>query len=365
MAKKKIAVLTHGLSMNGIEALLMGIFRSMDLSDVDLDVIMALDPDMEPVHEKEANDLGIRTIHICDLGGIGRLLAYLSGLRKTLRTGCYDVVHVNMDMLGGLCLLIARLAGIRKRICHAHNTSNTSAKALSVKGIYYAVMRFLIRTNSTDFVGCSQLANEYFFGKKKATVIPNGINLERFSNPPSLVDPTSIGLEPGTRYLTTVGRITDQKNPLFMVEIMAALQKIRSDAKLVWVGSGAMEEETRALADKLGVTDKILFLGARTDVNAILPHCEIFLFPSKYEGFGIVLLEAQAAGLTCVASEEIPHDADAGGCVFVSLKENADAWAKVIDGILNSESRPLADPNRLLPFDIRQTAKSMKEIYMS
>ena len=364
MTKKRVAILTHGLSTNGIESLLIEIFRNISLDSLELDVIMALDPQEIPVHEQEAVALGVRTIHLCDLDGFKKKLAYSIGLYKQLKKGNYDVIHANMNMLNGICLLIASLAGIRKRICHAHNTLNTTVKVLSAKGVYYSVMRLLIHLFSTHRIGCSEKANTCFFGKKPALVIPNGIDLARFQASDARIEPAEIGLEGGVHYLATVGRFTEQKNPFFIVDIIAALKEIRTDVKLVWMGSGSLEKDVHARAEKLGVKEQILFLGARTDVHRILPHCEVFLLPSKWEGFGIVLLEAQAAGLTCVASQEIPHDADAGGCVFVSLKENASVWAQTVSALLDS-SRPVADPNRLRAFDIRETARTIQTLYES
>lgn len=360
--KVRVAVLTHGLSVNGIESLMINVFRHMDYSDLDVTVIMALDEGVEPLYEPEAKALGIKTVHICDLDGISKKMQYFKGLYKALRSGKYDVVHANMDMLNGICLCIAKMAGIKRRICHGHTAVTNDKDKSFASRMYRKVMRSMIRCFSNVRIGCSERANQYFYGKKKAEILTNGVDLEAFRQK-SAIEPESIGIQPGFRHLTTVGRISDVKNPIFTVETFAALKKIRSDVRLIWVGQGDQMPAAKQRAEELGVSDDIVFLGARTDVKDILPLCDLFLFPSLYEGFGIALVEAQAAGLPCLYSDTITDEANAGGCMALSLEKGAEAWAKVADDVLNDKIQMKIDEGILARFDICKTAKRLEELY--
>jgi glycosyltransferase involved in cell wall biosynthesis len=224
-------------------------------------------------------------------------------------------------------------------------------------------MRFLIRRAATDRIGCSDAANAYMYGKMPAVELLNGIDLQRFEQARETGDRAD-DLKEAAVHLATVGRISMQKNPLFLCEIIKELSLLRQDFVLHWAGSGDLLDTVRETIRTLEIEPYVQMLGVRKDIPQILCACDCFLLPSLFEGLAIVLIEAQACGLTCFVSDNLSRQTDAGACRFLSLELDAKAWAKEIDETLrHPESRPIAVPERIAAYDIRNYTRKLEEIY--
>lgn len=368
MARIRLCYVTHGLSSNGIESLLVSIAQQIDREKYDVTFVLALDPDVIPVHEETVLALGMRVIHVCDLDGLAKKRRYASSLRRIFAKEQFDVVHANMDLLNGIVLREARKAGVPRRICHSHNSKTQYAvgKGAVLKKLaqraYRFVMRRLILRNSTDLLGCSELANAYMYGRRPAIVIHNGTQLQKFSDARKTGD-IAPDLRHSPVHLCTVGRVSAQKNPLFLVDVIAELSKLRQDFVLHWAGTGELYDAVEARVEANALQPYVQLLGMRTDVPQILAGCSYFLLPSLFEGLGIVLIEAQASGLTCFASDAVPEAADVGACRFLPLEIGAKGWAKAVDDAIRSGTHPEVDPARLRLYDIRNTVEELDRVY--
>lgn len=365
MSKIKLAYVTHGLSSNGIESLLVNIVSHMDMNKYDVTFVVAIDKDVVPLHEETVRSFGADIIKICDLDTLKKKVEYIKTLEKVFTEGKYDIVHANMDLLNGIVLWAAKKAGIKKRMCHAHTssstflTNNTRSFVFYVfQKIYHLTMRFFILRSSTHFLGCSKNANKYMYSKKhtKAIIINNGIDTSTFLNKKNSKPLDMVNL-------ITVGRLSSPKNPLFMIDIIYELSLLRNDFVFNWVGDGEMRQEIESKIKEKKLCDFIKLLGVRTDIPQILHSCSYFLFPSLFEGLGIALIEAQAAGLECFASTEVPSLADVGACHFIPLEIGAKEWAKIINDTINRNQPLKADPDKLMKFDISYTVKQLDEVY--
>lgn len=368
MARIRLCYVTHGLSSNGIESLLVSIAQQIDREKYDVTFLLALDPDVIPVHEETVLALGMRVIHVCDLDGLAKKRLYASSLRRIFAEERFDIVHANMDLLNGIVLRAAKKAGIPRRICHSHNSktqyvvgSGAPLKKIAQRA-YRFVMRRLILSNSTDLLGCSDLANDYMYGCRPAAVIHNGTDLQKFSDARDAGN-AAPDLRDAHVHLCTVGRVSAQKNPLFLVSVIEELSKLRQDFVLHWVGTGELFEDVKAQVESKALQPYIQLLGMRTDVPQILAGCTYFLLPSLFEGLGIVLIEAQASGLTCFASDAVPQAADVGGCHFLPLKIGAKGWAEHIRRSIEEGETLPADPARLRLYDIRNTVAELDRVY--
>nr|WP_256441378.1 glycosyltransferase [Exiguobacterium sp. s69] len=133
-----------------------------------------------------------------------------------------------------------------------------------------------------------------------------------------------------------VGRFTAQKNHEFLIKIFNEYCKKNNRLPhLVLVGEGNEENKIRDLVKQLNIADNVHFLGVRSDINKILNSIDLFLFPSLYEGLGIVLIEAQAAGVACLVSNEVPKEADLDIDLIhrLDLSESEKIWAEKIEEI--------------------------------
>lgn len=369
---KKIVFVTHGLSANGIETFLINILRKMDKSRFDVSVIIAIDNGVFSIHEQELADMGIHILHTCDLDGISKKLQYVKSLRRYLREGHYSAVHANMDLLNGIVLTEAKRAGIPMRICHAHNSGSQYKPAgiavplkRAVQKLYVHIMRHLLLHNATIRMACSDVAARYFYGEKDYRLIYNSIDFSHFAC--SAEADKTVLLPAGNAreirsLIVSVGRISMQKNPSFVMEIINALRSIRTDFHFVWIGTGDLENETKQKAADLGILDYVTFTGVRTDVPKLLPMCDCFLMPSLFEGLPFSLVEAQAAGLNCLVSDVVTTDADMGAIRYYPLDSGAEAWACVLSELMDTPSPVLDEPKRKR-FDILQTTQILETIY--
>ena len=199
---------------------------------------------------------------------------------------------------------------------------------------------------------------------KKSKVIYNGINIKQYCNLINLDDKKKeIGASLNNKTVAVVGRLSEQKNPRFIVEVIRELAKIRNDFELVWVGTGELQKEIQRLIIDSGTHRYIHMIGRRDDVNEILQCSDAFFMPSKFEGLPFALVEAQAAGLTCLVSDAISPMSDCGGCVFMPLRNSADEWARKLSDILDGKEKKTIDKDKIKRFDVNFMIQQLEEIY--
>ncbi|MBQ8228346.1 MAG: glycosyltransferase [Clostridia bacterium] len=365
MPKIKLAYVTHGLSSNGIESLLVNIVNHIDMSKYDVTFVVAIDKDTIPLHEETVRKLGADIIKICDLDTIKKKVEYIRSLENIFRAGNFDIVHANMDLLNGIVLRAARKAGIKKRICHAHTSSSTFSADnhgdllfATIQKVYRFIMRSLILKNSTHLLGCSDAANKYMYSTKsnKAIKISNGIDVSRFFKEETAASSRYINL-------VTVGRLSSPKNPLFIIDIIKELSLLRQDFVFNWVGDGEMKNLIAETIKEKGLSEFFNLMGVRTDIPQILHSCSYFLMPSLFEGLPVSLVEAQAAGLECFVSSVVTKEVDLGACHFIPLDSGAKQWAKIINETINRNQPLTVDKNKLMKFDISYTVKQLDKVY--
>ena len=195
-------------------------------------------------------------------------------------------------------------------------------------------MQIFSESTVNQRMSCAQCASEYLFGKRKrkqTVVIHNKIDTEKylFDQDVRARKRRELGIE-DQFVICHVGRLTHQKNPKGVIDILAETVKKDKDVILLSVGTGDMKEEVRQYAKAKHVTERIRFLGVRQDVNEIMQASDVFILPSFYEGLPIVGIEAQASGLPCLFSDCVTRETDiTGNCQFLSLDDKA-RWADEI-----------------------------------
>ena len=96
------------------------------------------------------------------------------------------------------------------------------------------------------------------------------------------------------------------------------------------IAAGSTKNEIKRLVAEYNLSDKVMFLGIRNDVNKLLMAMDALIFPSIFEGLPFSLIEAQTTGLSCYVSETITHEVDIGRCTFLSIEDDAEVWANRI-----------------------------------
>ncbi|MDD6202648.1 MAG: glycosyltransferase [Lachnospiraceae bacterium] len=158
-----------------------------------------------------------------------------------------------------------------------------------------------------------------------------------------------------------VGRYHVQKNHEMIVAVFCELLKTKPNARLLLVGGSGKKEEIVRMISQAGITDKVIMLENRADVPALMKAMDVFLFPSKWEGFGNVLIEAQSIGVRCVVSDKVPESVRLTELVTVcDLREPLQVW---VDAILNKKNH-VTPTGSLNDYDMKNCAKKLQKIYL-
>lgn len=185
---------------------------------------------------------------------------------------------------------------------------------------------------ATNYLACSELAGKSIFKEKEFYVLKNTIDAEKYRYDENCRESIrkKIGVE-NEFLLGVVGRIELQKNPLFVMECFYELKKINHTARLVWVGEGCLLRKVEEYVYEKQLENSVHFVGTQSNVAAWYSAMDAFLLPSKFEGLGIVYIEAQASGLPCYASNKVPQDtAVTNNIKYIELSRPAKEWAEII-----------------------------------
>lgn len=251
-------------------------------------------------------------------------LAYLLGLYKIISKNKYDIVHVHGNSATmALELFAAYLGGVKYRIAHSHNTKCDHAV---VNKILFPIFSKLY----TNGFACSKEAGNFLFPHSDFIVIKNGIDCSSYKIDSNVRDRIRRMYNLEDSYVVgNIGRLTHQKNQEFLIELLPKLKD--KNVKLLLVGDGENKKILAELASKLNVTDRVVFTGNINNVNEIVQGMDIFVFPSRFEGLGIVALEAQASNLKCLISTEVPKEVKVlDTTTFVNLEDD-EKWAALIN----------------------------------
>jgi glycosyltransferase EpsF len=314
----------------------MNVHRNLDRSKIQFDYVSHLHGTCD--YDDEITSLGGNVIRIRSLGQLG-LRAYLNELRRIMLHTSYAAVHAHTDYQSGIAALAAKRAGIHIRICHSHSSNWKKGNGLKANMTLRA-LRAIIKYSATDFCACSPAAGRFLFGdvcthRNKVKLLKNGIDLNEFTQ---LEDSNysvrqELNIAPETRIIGHIGRFSESKNQSFILRILKKMLQEDQNVAAVLVGDGPLKHEIEEEAKRLKIYNHIRFLGVRKDIPRLMRAFDVFIFPSLFEGFGIVTLEAQATGTPCIASDTIPKDTDLGlGLMsFISLDDKLDIWTKEID----------------------------------
>lgn len=258
---------------------------------------------------------------------------YKKALEKVFKEGNYDAVWINALMIVNLGnMKMAKKYGVKKIILHSHN-AKTTAKQFS--NLVHDVTKQFVHHYATDFWSCSEQATKWMFPKKihdKVKWIPNAIDIDKFifNEEKRIKLRNEFNITDEEFIIGNVARIDYQKNQEFIIDVFSEFAKRKDKTRLFLVGGG----DTSSLelqATELGIRDKVEFLGMRSDVEDLCSMFDFFIFPSRFEGLGVALLEAQANGVPILASDVIPHEVIVNSNYhYLSLSDSPIKWAEKI-----------------------------------
>ena len=364
----RVLHVVHGMDCGGTENIIMNLYRNIDREKVQFDFLVHTKNDC--FFDEEIRDLGGRIYHIPYYNMIN-LYTYRRELHKLfVEHNEWSVIHGHLGSCACIYLSIAKKYGLFT-IAHSHNLKKDR---VNIKELLYRLHAYFTRGVADYYMGCSKQAGIDRFGEKIANssrflVMNNSIATEKYiyNEQTREIIRKELGIK-DEFVIGNVSRFNEQKNHKFLISIFYELQKMYPNSKLILVGDGELKEEIINEAKKYNIYNKLILTGVRKDVNSLLMAFDCFVFPSLYEGLGIVLIEAQASGLKCIASKNrIPEEAQISNLVeFIPLEFGESFWASKLMEISKGYTRQnMCIDVKKAGFDIKSVADFMFNFYIS
>jgi Glycosyltransferase len=342
----KVLQVLYSLKIGGAETFIINIDKNLKHDEVDFEylVFKRVSEGYEDYVAGRGGVLGcVPTVR--ESGNPWKFVAHIRDYIEA--NGPYDAIHIHTDAWGFLPVIAAHRAGIKTIVCHSHTARYADEVPFSDK-VLLAVHRFFLKKLHARAIACGKEAGDSMYGQLPYVVINNGINTADFE----AVTPGDIsslrkelGIGSG-KVVVHVGRFDDAKNQRFVIDLAEALHGRGVDCCFVLVGDGVLRESLKKRVEGSGSGSFIVMPGVRKDIPAILEMGSVFVFPSKYEGFPVSLVEAQCAGLPCVVSNAITSDADLGIVPYKECELDVSLWADVVEGFFDCPKRSLSETVR-------------------
>ena len=331
---ERIAVIMGKMHSGGKKNLVMEYYRNIDRSQIQFDFIC--DSDSNAIPYEEIQTLGGRVYEVSPYQHIFKNMKEIYGICKKNK---YKIIHGYNGTMNIFAMLAGALAGVPIRI----NESISMAHRNDKKTVLKNILKPFSKCFSTHYMANGEACGKYQFGQKAfdnnkvvifKTVIDTEINTfdtevrEKTRKEYHLQDNIVIG---------HIGRLTEQKNTLFLIDIFDEIYKKEPRSKLLIIGDGNLKDEMLAKIKKMHLEDVVLYLGRREDVQPFYNAMDCFLLPSLYEGLPVVGVEAETCGLPVIFSSEIPEESsicDDLGC-FISLDKSSEYWAEITLELIN------------------------------
>lgn len=364
---KPLRVLHEVTLMNtgGIETLLMNIYRNIDREKVQFDFM--LHRNCKGFYDEEIKSLGGKIYSGIPYNPL-KQKQYIKSLDDFFTEHSeYKIIHSH-NSFSMFTLRSAAKAGIPVRIAHSHNPKPTK----DIKYPFKQYCKLALKDYCTDMFSCSKSAGEWLFGKEavkknRVKVINNGIIPKKFifNNEVRLRIRNELGVKDNF-VIGHVGRFNKQKNHKFLLEVFKRVHDKNPRSILMLIGEGELEEKIKEQANNLGIINSIKFMGVLPNVNDYMQAMDVFVFPSLYEGLGIVTIEAQASGLQCVVADNIPKEAFITKCIeAIPLSESKEIWAEKILKYDNEYNRKSMESYIINSgYDIKSIAKQLEKFYL-
>lgn len=351
------------MSRAGTETMIMNNYRNIDRSKVQFDFM--LDQTTKGAYDDEIIALGGKIYYVPKFK-IYNYLQYVMAWKKFFKEHKeHSVIHGHIGSTANIYLAMAKRLG-KYVIAHSHNNKVYRG----IKGIIYSVLTLRTRFIADYFMGCSEEALVSRYGERilkadNAKVFPNAIDTSVFNYSPQIRERVRKELDVEDKFVIGhVGRFCEQKNHKFLIEAFEEASKLEPKAVLLLIGEGEdINSVKRTVCDK-GLTDNVIFAGVKDNVQDYMMAMDCFVLPSLYEGLGIVLLEAQAVGLPCLASSGVAKEAKISDIFeFKPLSDGAKSWAEETLKMQRGTRRSRTEDVQKAGFDIKDTAQWLENFY--
>ena len=358
MPLRVLHVVTY-MGRGGLETMIMNYYRRIDRNRIQFDFLVHRD--FEGDYDREILSLGGNIYHVPPLNPLSP--GYYAALDRFFKEHPYPIVHSHLDCLSAYPLRSAKKHGAMIRIAHAHSTSQDKNLKYYIKILSKPWMPIF----ATHLFACGREAGEWMFSGHPFTIMNNAIDVNNYIYSEKKRHAVRAQLSLENRFVIGhVGRFNPPKNHPFLIRVFAEVLKMDANALLLLIGTGDGQQEIREMVENLGISSNVMFLGSRSDVPDLLQAMDVFVFPSLYEGLGIAAVEAQAAGLPCIMSDQVPTECKMTDNVeFLSLGASAETWAERICGHKGDARENMFDRIAAAGYDIQKNAEWLQNFYLS
>lgn len=365
MRKKEPIRIAHIIGKwlgGGVESVVMNYYRNIDKNKIQFDFIC--DEDSTDIPYKEIEELGGKVILIPPYQ---KVFKYHKELKKVLMNGNYKIVHSHINTLSVFSLWAAKSAKVPVRIAHSHSTTN---KKEWKKNLIKNILKPFSKLFATDYFACTEHAGVWMFGEKEYDniyILNNAIDINKFKFNKEIRNQkrNELKIKDDTYVIGHIGRFVKQKNHELIIDVFNEIHKENKNTMLLLVGQGPLQEAMKQKVKDLKLTKFVKFLGQRNDVNELYQAFDEFFFPSLYEGLGMVAIEAQASGLPCVASTEVPGIARVSeNMEFLELEDTIGTWKNTILEQLKLKRQNNIKNIKQAGYDIKTEVKKLEEKYI-
>lgn len=351
----------------GIDRYLLNFLEIVSREDIRIDFLT------NRIDQELKERLGAYGAGLYEIADLKHPVSQYRQVKELIRRQRYDVVYLNISTaIDFVAAAAAFRMHVKTRIIHSHSSGNDCESSLKryIFNSIHAICRCFLYRFATEYFGCSRKAGEWLFPKHVVRsdsfrVIYNAADREKFTYRENIRH--EVREELGLHEKFVIGHIGNfcyQKNHRFLMEVFRETLRRREDAALLLAGDGGRFEETKKLAEDMGIAERVLFLGRRSDADRLYQAMDVFLLPSNFEGLPIVGIEAQSAGLPCMMSDRITREAKiTKDCIFLPVKKkNVKHWAYVISKF-NRARRKAEFLESAGNYDLRMQEVQMREIF--
>lgn len=352
------------LDRGGAETMIMNLYRKIDRRKIQFDFIIHTNKNCD--FNDEIKLLGGRIYHIPRYKGTNHF-QYTKAWHIFFKDNPeYKIIHGHVRSTASIYLKIAKEYDLIT-ISHSHNTSS----GIGISSIVKKILQYPIRYTADYLFACSKPAGEWLFGKRACQkdnfiILNNAIDAEKFVFNEFVREgmKKSLDIDNDKFVVGHIGRFHPQKNHNFIVDIFKQVYDQDNKAVLLLVGDGDLRTKIEKKVMDLGLADNVVFTGVRSDIPELMQVMDIFLFPSLYEGLGIVAIEAQAAGLKCIVADTLPNEAFVTDLIQkIPLNKNAQDWANTVLKTKNYTKRNTYNEIESKGFVITDTADTLQSFY--
>lgn len=359
------------MDRGGIENFVMNVYRNINRDKVQFDFLCHYG--REAAFNDEIRAMGGRIYEMPAIRDethvyYWKIFKYRRALKKFFREhNEYKIIHGQMTNTASIYMPIAKKYGVTTRIAHSHNSHGK----VGMLGLVTNILKKPVYKYATDLFACSEAAAKYFYPEDyvkggKVKVVPNSVDVGKFRFDSEMRENmrNELGVQ-DKLVIGCVGRFRTEKNQTFLIDVLKEVLVLNSNAVLLFAGDGPLEDEVKQKSEQMGMREKCIFLGMRSDIPNIMQAMDVLAMPSLFEGLPVTGIEAQASGLHCVVSDGVTKEMDALGMVeFVSLDASIEVWVNQLIKAASYERTDTFERMKSSGYDIHETAKWLEDFYL-